>query len=550
MEKRILNIISDEYYSFRENINSSSDNKMTCYECYLIDENWLNEFEYILKENKKNKNALMSIIPFPKNNPQILDTFPKAINFLENNKNIYFINASVIDLMYSNNSNIDLKNKNTVQIYPRNNIVIIEFKNNENNKNIIKSLLLVNALTKDQTNIFIISVKMFGKINIFKKILKDFNINDGIDKNSIDKDCIIPLRKYLNDIINEKNIIKTHIKNDLLTFFIYIFYYEKSFKDNIYNYKNVFSDFQNYYLINYEWLNQVKKYYNYDDLYNLLKKKDEENKGGFIFSNLRQKINELLKIYSNEDNFSFKPLDIPQHLMNIDKIVPPKKWEKDTQIYQNCFIVNSEIMKIINKYIIFNKEINFQTKKLCVNFRELFLFDENNFVMFGNLNELIFVIKYVILFKSSEIFNSEKKLLLSLNSFNKYLIKRKAEIDSLNKQQLYNEQNQIIGQLIFIGNREVPKNKIKEDDFNINQFNFYNINEGISVGEIKSFNFNFNGGTSLKGEDNKDSLLNKKNNEKPSEKNESKKEENNLIILYQKQNSLLNIYNTNNSHTK
>jgi hypothetical protein len=29
---------------------------------------------------------------------------------------------------------------------------------------------------------------MFGKINIFKKILKDFNINDGIDKNSIDKD--------------------------------------------------------------------------------------------------------------------------------------------------------------------------------------------------------------------------------------------------------------------------------------------------------------------------------------------------------------------------
>ena len=236
--------------------------------------------------------------------------------------------------------------------------------------------------------------------------------------------------------------------------------------------------------------------------------------------------------------------------MNIDKIVPPKKWEKDTQIYQNCFIVNSEIMKIINKYIIFNKEINFQTKKLCVNFRELFLFDENNFVMFGNLNELIFVIKYVILFKSSEIFNSEKKLLLSLNSFNKYLIKRKAEIDSLNKQQLYNEQNQIIGQLIFIGNREVPKNKIKEDDFNINQFNFYNINEGISVGEIKSFNFNFNGGTSLKGEDNKDSLLNKKNNEKPSEKNESKKEENNLIILYQKQNSLLNIYNTNNSHTK
>ena len=152
--------------------------------------------------------------------------------------------------------------------------------------------MLVNALTKDQTNIFIINVKMFGKINIFKKILKDFNINDGIDKNSIDKDFIIPIKKYLNDIINEKNIIKTHIKDDLLTFFIYIFYYEKSFKDNKYNYKNVFSDFQNYYLINYEWLNQVKKYYNYDELYNLLRKKNEGSKEGFIFSNLRPKISE------------------------------------------------------------------------------------------------------------------------------------------------------------------------------------------------------------------------------------------------------------------
>ena len=77
----------------------------------------------------------------------------------------------------------------------------------------------------------------------------------------------------MDGIINEKNIIKAHIKKDLLTFFIYIFYYEKSYKDNKYNYKNVLSDFQNYYLINYEWLNKMKKYYNYDELYKILKKK-------------------------------------------------------------------------------------------------------------------------------------------------------------------------------------------------------------------------------------------------------------------------------------
>ena len=550
MERRIFNILSDEYYSFRENLNKSNDNKMSCYECYLIDENWFNEFEYILKENKKNESSLMSIIAFPKNIPQILDTFPKAISILENNKNIYFINTCVIELMYSNNNNINLKDKNTVQIYPRYNNVIIEFKKNENNDE-IKSLLLVNALTKEQTNIFIINVKMFEKINIFKKILNDFKINDEINQNSIDKNCIIPLKEYSNAIINEKNIIKAHIKEDLLIFFIYIFYYEKSYKDNKYNYKKVLSDFQNYYLINYEWLNQLKKYYNYDELYNLLRKKNEGSKEGFIFSNLRPKISELLKTYLNEDNFCLKPLEIPQHLMNIDKIVPPKTWEKDTQIYQNCFIVNSEIMKVINNYIIFNKKINFQTKKLSVNFRELFLFDENNVIMYGSLNEQIFVIKYVIIFKSSEIFNSEKKLLLSLNSFNKYLIKRKDEINSLNKQQLFNEEKQIIGQLIKIGNGEDQKNKIKENVYNKTHFNFYKANEGKSAREIKNNNSNSNEASNLRAKDNKDILLNKKNIEKPSEKNESKTEEKNLIKNDKSENDIddLEILNEKNNES-
>ena len=228
--------------------------------------------------------------------------------------------------------------------------------------------------------------------------------------------------------------------------------------------------------------------------------------------------------------------------MNTDKIIPPKIWEKDTQIYQNCFIINSEIMKVINNYIIFNKKNNFQTKKLSVNFTELFLFDENNVVMYGSLNEQIFVIKYVILFKSSEILNSEKKLLLSLNSFNKYLIKRKAEINSLNKQQLFNEENQIIGQLIFIGNGGDQKNKIKESLYNKTHANFYKANEGKSAREINKFNSNPNEVSCMRGKDNKDELLNKKNNEKPSEKNESKKEEKNMAILYHKK--IVYIYTT------
>ena len=530
MEKRVFKTISDSYYSFRENLNESNDNKITCHECYLIDENWFNGFECLLKENKKNKNSLMSIIPFPKNIPQILDTFQKAINFLEKNKKIYFINTNTIELMYSNNKNIDLKDKNTVQIYPRYNNVIIEFKKNEskeNNENKIidlkvKSLLLTNALNKDQTNIFIINVEKFGKINIFKKILNDFKINDDKGQNSIDKNCIIPLKEYFNDIINEKNIIKAHIKEDLLTFFIYIFYYEKSYMDNKFNYKNVLSDFQNYYLINYEWINQLKKYYNYDELYNLLKK-DEENKGGFNFFNLRQKANDLLKKYINEKNFILKPLDIPKNLMNIDIIVSPKTWEKDIQIYKDCFIVNSEIMKIINKYIIFNKEIDFQTKKLSVNFTDLVLFDENNVVMYGNLNKLIFAIKYAIIFETSEIFNSEKKI-LSSTSFYQYLKKRKTEINNFDKQTLKNEEGQTIGHL------EKSRNNKKELEINQNQFNFYKKNNEIKTSKDNNEQFFKSKEIPNRKEgDDKNAFSNKNNIEKSSEKNESKKEEKNLV---------------------
>ncbi len=538
MEKRILNIIADTYYSFKENINEikeRNDDKITYYECYLVDEIWFNEFESILKENKNNESSLLSIIPFPKNIPQILDTFQKTINFLKNNKNIYFINTSVIELMYSNNPNIDLKYKNSVQICPIYNNIIIEFKKTENNEDKIKSLLLVNALTKNQTNIFITNVK-FENIIRFKKKLKDFKITNEIGQNSIDKNCIIPLKEHLNSINIEKNRNTTQTKGDLLKFFIYIFYYEKSFIDNKYNYNNFLSDFQNYYLINYEWVDQLKKYYNYDELYNLLKL-DEKNVTRFNFSNLRQKVNDLLNKYTNEDNFILKPLDIPQNLMDIGIIVSPKTCERDIQIYENCFIVNSEIIKIINNYIVFNKEIDFQNKKLAVKHRELVLFDENNVVMYGSLTGLIFVIKYVILYQSSEILNSEKKL-LSSNSFYKYLSNRKAEINSFNKQQLINEENNIIGQLIFISNREDPKN-IKNLTNNKSQSNFYKPREN------KKYTSNSNELTINKEGDNKDALFNKKNIEKPPEKSDSKKEEKNFIENDNPQSEINDLNNLN-----
>ena len=275
-------------------------------------------------------------------------------------------------------------------------------------------------------------------------------------------------------------------------------------------------------------INLIIKVFNYDELYNLLKK-DEKNKGGFNFFNLRQKANDLLKAYINEKNFILKPLDIPKNLMNIDIIVSPKTWEKDIQIYKNCFIVNSEIMKIINNYIIFNKEIDFQTKKLSVNFTDLVLFDDNNVVIYGNLNKLIFVIKYAIIFKTSEIFNSEKKILSSI-SFYQYLSKRKTEINNFNIQPLKNEEGQTIGNLFFIGHGEKSRNSKKELEINQNQSNLYKTKNEIKPTRKNNEKFFNSMEMSNRKEGNdKNTFSNKKNTEKSSEKNESKKEEKNLV---------------------
>ena len=133
----------------------------------------------------------------------------------------------------------DLKYFKKIKYYSGNNKLIIEYKGNNENK----ALLLINPLKEIKA--FIISITNEEKKSLFEKILSERN-NFQIEK----------------QISYNKNIISFHKYLNILKLFIYFYYYEKSLLENQ---TNIFNENDDYYLINPEWINYFKEYYDYEN---------------------------------------------------------------------------------------------------------------------------------------------------------------------------------------------------------------------------------------------------------------------------------------------
>ena len=95
------------------------------------------------------------------------------------------------------------------------------------------------------------------------------NFNRNFDNNNSNKFIDNIQSKDKKNEGNENNI-QNSFKKELLKIFIFIFYYEKYLSENK---ENTFNNKEKYYLINPEWIQNFKKYYNYERLYDLLLKK-------------------------------------------------------------------------------------------------------------------------------------------------------------------------------------------------------------------------------------------------------------------------------------
>ena len=263
-----------EYDNFINELERSiNNNYISLYnkESYIIKDSWINDFFH-------NNNNMSSKTLYTKQNenPEIINDISSAISCLKNNTKFKIISKQLMMSIFNNN---ELNNYKSIQYYTGNNKIIIEYKEIDENR----CLLLINPFL-DITQKFYFTLKECGdeKHQIYKDLLsKESNYDSYLSNNSKFNNII----NQFEELPNNKSIIytKKYAKNnqfinkndEILKILIYIYYFEKSLLNKK---EDIFDENQEYYLINSEWFNELKKCYNYNKLNNSLNKYFSKNK--------------------------------------------------------------------------------------------------------------------------------------------------------------------------------------------------------------------------------------------------------------------------------
>ena len=451
MEDQYFIKIMKIYESFKSKLNENINNSLiniSSGDYYIIEEYYLNELEQKITNYNKNKSSknINYSISLPDQKPEIINNFSDLINCLKNNRIIRLISKEFMELI--NNKN-NLNNSNYVQYFCGNEKLIIEYKmNNEK-----KGILFINPFNKTllKENIFII-IKNNQQKSLYEELLA--NSNNNLFQSYINNKYIIPLEKYDNIKINNNNITNKDIdfKKDLLKIFILIFYYEKYLDQNK---EKVINEKQKYYFVDPNWLNKYKEYYNYAKFYEMINAFYMKN-SKINYSNLDKNINYIINDFLEKDTLNFDKKELSKDLREINNI---RIKILNIKFVKNAIIVPSKIMNIIIKW---NKNIVLYSKKLLYKEQKIFNL-YNPYLIIGNLNNNnIFIPKYIFVYNSKEIYDSEKKIFLS-TLVNEYIAMRKCEENLINKPQiLKNDNNEELGQfIIYLNNIETSGEKTK-----------------------------------------------------------------------------------------
>ena len=272
--------------------------------------------------------------------------------------------------------------------------------------------------------------------------LKNNLIMDDSQENINDEN----IKKIIERIKKYKNTIS--FKNNIMGIFVHLYYYEKLLKLK----EQPFRDYQDYYIINNDWLNKFKTSNNYDKIFNVLKKYDEKNSKDNIIDYYQLR-NYQYTIFNDLSNFL--TVEISDNFnINIDEL------SKVNEYYNDGFIIHCKIIELISGQET-PKSDNLTTKYIKLYGNYIYITDKTKIktISIGILNEnLTFNTIYVIEYSSNTFSENESKKLFSM-SIDEYLKLRKCNLSKKKTfdAKLYDEDSKSL----YLGNIKIFGEKLK-----------------------------------------------------------------------------------------
>ena len=438
MNKDYLYEYLKSFFDSQENfiLKMMSSNLFKSDKYYLVEESWikkLEENEAIIKNKQKD---LLTQITFPDQNPIFINDFSSAINLLKNNKKFRLISKSLIEKIYKDT---DLKNNSSVLVYASNDKIILDFQEEKEDK----ALLIFFKSNELNELIYII----YKNEQLYKNLLNE--------KEEFEKSCnnyLMPIQKY-------KNFFYKNVSVDIIYYILEFFFNFYYYNETLLNKKEKTFYESQYYLIDYQWLNEFKNIYSFLGVDEFLKETDNISNNKINYDNIYTYYDILSYTYlfNNKKNLEGVSITFPNNLKNTEKIDIMKNLNSS----QKGYIIPSRIFNIINIILFHYENISLNPIGIqLMNNNNFFLYYNNTWhIIIGNLQKEIFIINYILKYNSLNIYRSEKTKLFTLR-INDYMNHRKCKNDNSFTQILKDENNQKIG---FIYNF---KNKDKEEKNN------------------------------------------------------------------------------------
>ena len=452
-------------------------------DCYLIENRWYNELEKNVKISEINKNRVYSRnisnskLSFPKGAPIFINEINKAIEYLKSNNNPQLISTKLMSRIIKNE---DLKNKKVVKYFPGFNNLIIIFLGNEYNN----GLFLFNPLDKNDKKNILFSFKIKNRnieenVQIYSELLQmGTNLNKTLIDNLIKMNKISHYKIIENnEEISYESAEYVNSTKDILRILISIFYYENSLELNI-NEIFPYSPIRKFNLINHDWINNFKKNFNYEDLYNLLSNCSKWNKIDYF--NYDEYMNDIFLYAKN--NINIKKKEFPEKFLKTDLMKPQIISIKNIFYYDKSYIMPFEIMESIEKFLFTDKKISIKPNMIFSRNNNIYLIDSIK-ILYGNINEqLLFIPEYIFSYNNITNLNKEKELINSI-PITQYIKQKKCNQNNNSYiQRLNDEYSNEIGDFINLkiklnnnskidnitikNKREIEVNTIKNNSLN------------------------------------------------------------------------------------